>query len=205
MPTKCFKFLGHLIDENLSWKYHIEHVHNKLSSANYALARSKNFLPVKIRHILYHSIFAPHLEYGILAWGGARKTQLKSLFILQKKALRNIEGASARAHSDPLFFTSGILKLGDLSKFHSAIFMYKYMNELLPASFRGMFQHLTEPNRTRNVLAARPRNSKLEKFPNVTLPKIWNELPTELKCSETMSIFKNVLKKLLINSYNNLN
>ena len=46
--TNCaeisFKFVGHYLDEFLSWDTHIQHVSSKLNSANYAIASSKNFL-----------------------------------------------------------------------------------------------------------------------------------------------------------------
>ena len=28
-PTKSFKFLGHLVDDQLTWKYHINHIAKK--------------------------------------------------------------------------------------------------------------------------------------------------------------------------------
>ena len=42
---KYFKFVGHVLDENLTWEGHIEHICNKLASANFAINSSKNFLP----------------------------------------------------------------------------------------------------------------------------------------------------------------
>ena len=42
---KSLKFLGHLLDENLTQVYHADHVHKKLASANFALcwvSRSKS-------------------------------------------------------------------------------------------------------------------------------------------------------------------
>ena len=44
-----FKFLGHVLDENLSFEGHINHIIKKLLKANYALSTSKNFVPIPIR------------------------------------------------------------------------------------------------------------------------------------------------------------
>ena len=41
-----FKFVGHVIDEFLSWDDHISHVITKLAKGNYAISRSKNILPL---------------------------------------------------------------------------------------------------------------------------------------------------------------
>ena len=80
-----FKFVGHVIDEFLSWDDHLKHVTSKLSSANYALSKSKNFLPLKARKLAYNSLFRPHLEFGILAWSCALQGKLHQIVNLQKK------------------------------------------------------------------------------------------------------------------------
>ena len=41
---KFFKFVGHHLDEFLTWEHQINHVQSKLASSNYALACSKAFL-----------------------------------------------------------------------------------------------------------------------------------------------------------------
>ena len=45
---KYFKFVGHHLDEHLTWEHQINHVHSKLASGNYAIARTKNVLPKNI-------------------------------------------------------------------------------------------------------------------------------------------------------------
>ena len=68
--NKYFKFVGHHLDEFLTWEHQINHVHGKLASGNYAIARTKFVLPQNIKLTLYNSLFRSHLEFGILAWGG---------------------------------------------------------------------------------------------------------------------------------------
>ena len=63
---KYFKFVGILLDENLSWVHHLNHIRGKLSSANYAIAKVKNLLPKKIKLNIYNSLFRSHLEYSLL-------------------------------------------------------------------------------------------------------------------------------------------
>ena len=61
---KYFKFVGHVLDENLSWEGHIEHIAKKLASANFAINSSKNFLPINIRKTIHYSLFDSHLNHG---------------------------------------------------------------------------------------------------------------------------------------------
>ena len=50
---KYFKFVGHVLDDKLTWEGHIQHISKKLASANFAINSSKNLLPLNIRKTLY--------------------------------------------------------------------------------------------------------------------------------------------------------
>ena len=201
MTEKTFKFLGHILDEHLSWTDHIRYIQNKISSSNYLLATSKNFLPTTTRMILYNSLIRPHLEYGILAWGGVRASKLKPLIINQKKAIRNVAGKSANTHTSPLFFEYETLAFLDLFKFNSCMFMYKYSNNLLRRSFNGMFTPCNPPNRTNSYKIIKSRLSFIDQFPSAYLPKNWNALPCSLKNSDTIGIFKRNIKTYFLSKY----
>ena len=101
--TKSFKFVGLHLDEYLEWDQHINKVHGKLASSNYAISAAKNILPLNIRINLYNSIFRSHLEYGILAWGGVPHNKLKGISNVQKKCIRNVVNSSRLSHTDPNF------------------------------------------------------------------------------------------------------
>ena len=198
-----FKFLGHLIDEHLTWSHHVRHVHNKIACGNYILARVKNDLPHNVKLILYNSLIRPHLEYGVLAWGGVGKSKLKGLITLQKKAIRNVLGKKATAHTAPLFHSLEQLSLIDLFRYNCAIFMYKYHNNLLPRSFENMFTPCNPPNRTNSYKLVKNRISFLSQFPASFLPKTWNSLTRELKLSCSLSTFKRSLRGTLLEAYHN--
>ena len=91
-----FKFVGHYLDEFISWDQHLKHVISKLASADYAIGRTKNFLPLKIRKTIYNSLFRSHAEFGILAWGCSPESKLKKIFTLQKKCMRNVANVGYR-------------------------------------------------------------------------------------------------------------
>ena len=148
---KSSKFLGIHIDECLSWKFHLHHVNTKISRTLFAIRQTKNILPIKSLHTLYHAMVHPHLSYGILAWGKAAKSQLNRTFLLQKRAIRTINRVSYNSHTDPLFKSSEILKLNELHEYESAQFMYKYHTNRLPASFNSMFSYNHELQITHNT------------------------------------------------------
>ena len=197
-----FKFLGHLIDEHLTWSFHIRHVQNKIACGNYFLARAKNYLPQSIKHVLYNTLIRPHLEYGVLAWGGVSKSKIKGIITNQKKAIRNVMGKGSTTHTSPLFYSLEELQFVDLFKYNSAVFMYKYHNNLLPRAFENLFMPCNPPNRTNSYKVVRNRITFLGQFPVSFLPKTWNSLAVNLKTSSSLNRFKKGLKANLLEEYN---
>ena len=140
---KYFKFVGHVLDENLTWEGHIEHICKKLASANFAINSSKNFLPHKIRKNIYFSLFDCHLNFGNILWGCAANKLIKKVDTLQKKCIRNVSLKKYNAHSEPIFKELGILKNSDKITYCQAVFMRQYRNKKLPISFENMFPEIT--------------------------------------------------------------
>ena len=66
---KTTKFLGMHLDENLSWKYHINEVNKKVSRALFSIKQVKKILPLHCLRTLYNALIQPHLSYGIIARG----------------------------------------------------------------------------------------------------------------------------------------
>ena len=108
------KFLGVLIDKNLTWKPHIDHIASKMSKIVGILARIRHHVPLHIPLQIYHSLIFPYTLYGILVWGQASQRDLEKVLILQKRALRLIFFANKRSHAIPLFIASNILPVNML-------------------------------------------------------------------------------------------
>ena len=100
--VKITKFLGVTIDENLTWKYHIDELATKISKNIGIINRLKYYLPSRILLTLYNSLVLPYLNYSILTWGSF-SSKCNKLLILQKRAIRVISNAGYRDHSAPLF------------------------------------------------------------------------------------------------------
>ena len=110
----------------------------------------------------------------MVSWGPSVNSKLGKLStILQKKTLRVLADKGYAAHADPLFHKLEILKIKDMIKFNSAIFMFKYMNGKHPLSLNGMFVTLTKPNRTKSYKIELVNNKYLASFLAVFLPRNW--------------------------------
>ena len=204
---KYFKFVGHVLDENLTWEGHVEHLAKKLASANFAVNSSKNFLPFHIRKTIYYSLFDSHLNFGNILWGCASNKLLKRIDTLQKKCIRNVTLQKYNAHSEPLFKSLGILKNSDKIVYNQAIFMRQYRNKKLPVSFENMFLDITDQdelqtrNNDYNFQNTPAIKRYLEKFPKKVLVSNWNYLNIECKATAEPEEFKLVLKQKILSSY----
>ena len=86
------KFLGVIIDENISWEPQINHLKKKLISSIIVIKRIKQFIPKNEYLKIYNSLFKSHISYCISFWGGISQNRLKSLFSIQKRCVRLLFG-----------------------------------------------------------------------------------------------------------------
>ena len=100
--TKSFKSVVVHLDEHLTWGKNINHLINKVSSANFALNQLKQILLLNIRKTIYNSLVKRHIGYSIITWGNANCVGIKRLKTKQKQAIGNVANVNYNAHVDPL-------------------------------------------------------------------------------------------------------
>jgi hypothetical protein len=88
------KFLGIIIDSNLSWKQHIDDIIPKLNKACFAIRSVKSFMSLEVMRLIYFSYFHSILSYGIIFWGNS--VHSKYIFKIQKTTIRIITNAGIR-------------------------------------------------------------------------------------------------------------
>ena len=68
------KYLGLMIDSNLSWKYHIEAICHKISKSVGIIAKIRHYVPRRVLLSIYNSLIVPYITYGVCAWGNCALT-----------------------------------------------------------------------------------------------------------------------------------
>ena len=96
---ECVRYLGVLIDSNLSWKHHVTYISTKISKSLGILARLRHFVPSNTLLNMYQSLIQPYLSYDIAVWGQAARTNLERILVLQKCALCLIYFQLIRFHA----------------------------------------------------------------------------------------------------------
>ena len=154
--VRSTKFLGIHIDENLSWKSHIDVITAKISKNIGVMNRLKYVLPSSILLTLYNSFVLPYLNYSILTWESPTP-KCNKLLTLQKRAVRTISKTGLHEHSGTRFANLKILKFSDLYHLNLGKFMYKHMNHVLPACFDSCFT-LTSNIHSHNTRSTTKKN-----------------------------------------------
>ena len=83
--VKTTKFLGVIIDSNLTWKPHIDYVSTKISKNIGIITKARRLFDNKTLLTLYYSFIFPYLNYCIHLWGSTFQSYLDKLVVLQKK------------------------------------------------------------------------------------------------------------------------
>ena len=168
------RFLGVIIDENLTWDDHIEYLESKLNSCIVMIKRIRKSIPKAHYKMIYHSLFESHLTYCISAWGGASPSKLHKIVSIQKRCIRILFGeklsfdhpefyetcARARTyqehkapknfeleHTKPLFNKHNLLKLQNLYSLRMFLETYKIMKNHQPISLFSLLSVNTASKR----------------------------------------------------------
>ena len=86
--VKYTKFLGLYIDDELTWKYHLDHAAAKISKMTGIMAKARHYLSLKTLQTIYDTMVYPYLTYCNIIWTSTYPTRLKSIFMIQKKIVR---------------------------------------------------------------------------------------------------------------------
>ena len=87
------RYVGVLLDQKLTWKYHIKEIANKTYvklAKLYPIINRHSRLKIECGITLFKTIIRPSLTYACPIWGGAAKRNLDKLQIVQNKFLRRI-------------------------------------------------------------------------------------------------------------------
>jgi len=82
----------------------------------------------------------PYLNYACEIWGNTFETRLKNLVVLQKRAIRLIDKANYREHSEPLFAKYKCLKLCDIVNLKTLIITFQAEYKMLPVNLQKMLK-----------------------------------------------------------------
>ena len=200
---KSIKFLGVILDENITWKDHIKTVENKISKNIGLLYRAKQFLDTNSIKSLYFSYIHSYLNYANIAWASTQKTKLNRIYIKQKHAVRIIFNKDKLSHSRPLLKTLNALNIYQLNIYQNLSFMHRLNNNNIPKIFTESIEkpkHIYPTKFSQTNFVSQSFSLSQRKYSiSVRGPKLWNEfLQKEEKEIQSYTLFQKILKCKLL-------
>ena len=201
-----------LLDENLSWKYHINEFSKKLSRTIGIFYRIRHFVPFEILKLLYYSLFHSFLSYGIAVWGFTYKLYFQKLFVLQKKNnIKVMTFDKQTAHSVPTLLIFRCSRLMTLVSFMQLLtFVYDCQNKLTPTYFHHYFVKCSQVHGYSTRLASHgalfleSKNTFQYGITSIEFEyngaRLWNMIPPHIREASSPLVFKNNLKKIFSHS-----
>ena len=99
--VKRIKYLGSVVDENLTWDDHINYISVKIRRNIGILKKMKLTVPRESLVLLYKTLIEPYFRYCNTVWGYCNETLLDKLQVLQNKAARVIKGSKFENTNHP--------------------------------------------------------------------------------------------------------
>ena len=178
------KYLGVFIDNKLNWNEQINAINLKLSKGIGLLSKIRHYVPKSVLRSLYYAFINSHIDYNLLNWGTSAETNLSSINVNMKKAVRLMCFKPRDEPSRPLFKSFGILPIDKAIKLRQGKFMWKLVNNYLPQSLSANFSTHTITIRSQFAMPA-PRLDLASRHINYAGIKLWNEIPLRIKQIKT--------------------
>ena len=205
IETHDVKLLGIQIDSKLTFNDHMDNICSKASQKLNALSRLCALIPFHRRKVLMQAFFNSQFSYCPLVWMFYSRQINTKINNLHFRALRMVY------RDETSSFEELLKKDGSVTVHHRnlqflAIEMFKVIKGVAPAFMKDIFvqninvctENVSANTRSQSVFY-NPCNPKKVNYGLQTLrslgPKVWDMIPTGLKMSPSLSVFKSNIKK----------
>jgi hypothetical protein len=195
--VRSTKYLGVIVDENLTWKEHIEMVATKLRRLSSIFYKVRKKIPKVALKQLYFALVHSAVQYGIEIYANTKKTYLEDLRLINNRILRIIQFNNMRTPIVDLYKSFQTLPINLLHDYKVCLFVYKYINclHVLPFSFRRYFRfnlqiHAHYTRSCAELHIERFRNAFGKRSLHYRAVNIFNSLPADIKLLSSLNTFK---------------
>ena len=195
--------LGLTLSSNLSWRAHILKIHQKASRKLNLLKPLKYRLSRYSLDVLYKSLVRSSLEYADVVWDGCSESDSNLLESLQIESARLVTGAMKGTNRVSLLRDVSWVELSERRKMHKLFLMYKLVNKLAPSYLSNLCPAFVSERSCYSLRSGNDlclpyvRTERHKKSFLFSTTQLWNSLPSEVRMSSSLSIFKNNASKFM--------
>ena len=197
VPSVSFvKYLGLLIDDDLSWKSHILAIRKKAFAAISSIRQVSRYLSVDTRKLLYNTLVLPHLQYCSTVWLPCSQALSLRLERVQNYSMRVILNQPPRTPSAFLRKQLNWTTLAQRRQNHMLSQVHRCLIGRAPQYLRDKFvRNSCFYSSTRgNLHIPQPRTNMLKYSFEYQGVFHYNKLPYEIKEKSDVFSFKRALR-----------
>lgn len=192
--------LGVKVDCDLKFENQIKAV---VKSSFFHLRQLAKIKPVLSRQhfeTVIHAFVSTRLDYCNALYIGVSASYISHLQRVQNAAARLLTGARKFEHISPVLASLHWLPISFRIHFKILLFAFKALHGLAPSYLSELLQPYTPTCSLRSadqLLLNVPRTGRKlrgDRAFAVAAPKLWNELPLEIRQASSLSVFKSLLK-----------
>jgi hypothetical protein len=200
------KYLGFILDNQLSLSSHINHLATKLRKWIGVFYKIAPFLNSESKYLVYYSLCQSTLLYGIELYGHAASKHLKILSTLQNRSLKALFQKDRLYPSTELYPKLGVFNLEYLFKVRTISMLWSILKQpsctlhihSLINSFATFSDTHHYSTRSKCNFILNFNKSSFTSSISFKLLMLWNDLPAHIK-----DIISTIISRLLFRSIKN--
>ena len=165
-------------------------------------------VPIYIKRMIHFAYIYPYMTYCLPAWGATHNSYVTRIILVQKRAIRQVCGASHLSHNMPLASHNQLLLFSDVYKLQTALLMHQVFYtkcyskiNVLSNIFVHRFLHINIRNTSHNFPICYIRTECYKRSIFVSGIAIWNSISLSIKSISSVKKFKNNLLCMFFNLY----
>ena len=195
--SKSEKLLGVTIDCNLNFEEHVKNLCNKASHKVSALARISSYMSFKQRRRIMKAFITSQFGYCPLIWMFCSRKLNNRINRIHERALRIVYNDNFSSFNELLDKDSSVT-IHHKNLQALCIEIYKVRKKISSETLNNIFKINEQPYNFRRKTIFESRNIRTEHYGIESLthfgPKIWAQVPDDIKYSDSLEIFKNKIK-----------
>jgi len=197
--TNTIKYLGIEVDSNLRWDIHADSLSKQLSFLIYKFYLLRSILDKNLIIMLYKSLVESRLRYCNVVWGGLCNEHLIKVENVQKRIIKTIFKLNRMYPSSLLFSENGLLTVRGLYILDAVSFVHS-------SSHFSQIGHTknTRSNVKKNLQVQKCNFTAVQKFISFNGPRLYNQIPAEIKNIVNIYRFKKATKQYILRNYQTL-
>lgn len=201
--VRSFKQLGVHIDDRLTWYDHVSYQLLKINRSLFFLQANCRSLPRNVRKQLVSAVVMPHFEYASALFTNLSVTVNNKLESAFRRAVRFVFVVKNNYDTQPLLAKLKWLPLAMRRLYFVALQLFKILKSHKP---NYLFERFAEQLQHHASEVRRPTPFKVPLFNTesykksyiVTAIHLWNKIPSQIRDSQTVPIFKSRLLPFLL-------